>query len=259
MTRKGHKLDKFDAPQPARKAASTSPWAGYLRCDESGVDAGRAGRDMDDLPALEVCEGRRLVIQDSAHRARRRKSEDPNYTPPPPRIYKTPDAKREKAREYARQRRVRERKQAKTAPCTHCGTVVRITAKATYVEQVYCRAPDCRLAYARAYEARKRRERREAKAPCRYCGAERVRGRGDVAVPSCASDECARKAKSERQKARRAKPKPTKPEKPQRTSTCAHCGVVFGCIMSTARYCTPTCRYRHTTTYVPVTPSTDTL
>jgi hypothetical protein len=204
---------------------------------------------MDDLPALEVCEGRRLFLGDSVDMTRRPKGEDA------PRAYKTPEEKREKAREYAKQRRTRERKQAKTAPCACCGAVVRITAKATYVDQVFCRAPDCRRAYSRAYEARRRRDRRQTKATCRYCGAERVRGRGDVAVPACASEECARKAKTERQKARRA----AKPEKPQRTSTCVHCGVVFPCIMSTARYCTPTCRYRHTTNYVPVTPSTDTL
>lgn len=203
MTRKGHKLDKFDEPPTVRKPTSTSPWAGYLRCDECGVDAGKACRDMDDLPALEVCEGRRLFLGDSVDMTRRPKAEDA------PRIYKTPEEKRAKAREYARQRRTRERKQAQTAPCACCGATVRITAKATYVDQVFCRAPDCRRAYSRAYEARRRRDRRQTKATCRYCGAERVRGRGDVAVPACASEECARKAKTERQKARRAKPKPT--------------------------------------------------
>lgn len=236
MTRKGHHLDKIDNPAPIRKATTTNPWAGYLRCDECGADAGKVCRDMDDLPSIEVCEGRRLVIDDSAHRTRRGKSEDPNYTPPPPRIYKTPEAKREKARKYARQRRVRERKQAKTAPCTHCGTVVRITAKATYVDEVYCSAPDCRRAYGRAYDKRRRREK--AKAPCRYCGAERLRGPTSPPFPACTDADCKRQAKTDRQRVIRVK------KHRQRTATCVQCGTVFACIMSTALYCSPTCRYR---------------
>ena len=34
----------------------------YLRCDECGVDAGKACREMDQSEALEVCDGRRLKV-----------------------------------------------------------------------------------------------------------------------------------------------------------------------------------------------------
>jgi len=243
MTRKGHHLDLLENPKPIRKAATTSPWAGYLRCDECGVDAGKACRDMDDLPALEVCEGRRLFLGDSVDMTRRPKTEDA------PRVFKTPEEKRAKAREYAKQRRFRERKQAKTAPCACCGATVRITAKATYVEQVYCRATECRKAYRRAYEARRHRTRAKPKAPCCYCGAERMRGPSSLPFPACADAACKRRAKADNQRVARAA------KHTQRTSTCVHCGVVFPCIMPTARYCTPTCRYHAKQ----VTPSTDTL
>lgn len=140
-------------------------------------------------------------------------------------------------------------RQRKTVTCTHCHREAQRSGKTSVVGGVYCSAPTCRRAYNRAYEAHRRRSRRQTKATCAYCGAERVRGRGKASVPACASVECRRKAKSDRQKVRKAKP-----PKPQRTSTCQHCGVVFACIMSTAKYCGPTCRYRHTTTYQPVTP-----
>ena len=69
-------LDKMDPPSTYQRIIERGPWASYGRCDECGVDAGRACRDMNDREALEVCDERRLVINDSASRCRVRNVDD---------------------------------------------------------------------------------------------------------------------------------------------------------------------------------------
>ena len=77
--------DKLDPPSTYQRIIERGPWASYARCDECGADAGRACRDMDDREALEVCDGRRLVIRDSASRTRgsvRERQDDDDATVP---------------------------------------------------------------------------------------------------------------------------------------------------------------------------------
>jgi hypothetical protein len=168
MTRKGHKLDKFDAPPPVRKPTSTSPWAGYLRCDECGVDAGRACRDMDDLPALEVCEGR-VLVGEERKRTVKRDGPSSSYNA----RYK---------------RKVGQVGEPTYAPCMNCGEQHMLFGRAVAVGHGWCQAPACRAAYKK--HARKLGRTTSAcvgcGAPCRYktCGAPGCRRKWKALTPS---------------------------------------------------------------------------
>lgn len=139
MTRR-RTLDKLDPPTAYQRIIERGPWASYARCRECGVDAGKACRDEDDKEALEVCDGRRLAINDSADRTRRAKAERPA-----PKALKTPEGKGEP-----------KRRRGSMAPCSHCGTSIKVRANTVYAETIYCGAPDCRRAYRIAYEVRRR-------------------------------------------------------------------------------------------------------
>ncbi len=188
MTRKGHRLDKFDAPPPVRKPTSTSPWAGYLRCDECGVDAGKACRDMDDLPALEVCEGRRLFLGDSVDMTRRPKAEDAP-PPAPPKVRRPPEP----------------RKLPTYVACAHCHDPIKVTGIAAKKEQLYCSKRECRRAYDRARQLTRIGPLVQHR--CWWCGVHLSPvGRTRRAKrPVCDQKECIREAARQSDAERRAR------------------------------------------------------
>jgi hypothetical protein len=187
MTRKGHLLDHLDVAPPVRKPTTTSPWAGYLRCDECGADAGKVCRDMDDLPALEVCDGRRLFLGDSVDMTRRPKSDaTPSRRDAPPDT--KPQAKSRRERGLIGEPRY--------APCQHCGVSTRLWGRGCLTGRAWCSAAKCKAARNRACDARRRAI---VMAPCRYCGAPRHHGRKDALYPSCGAVRCRSKAKAERE------------------------------------------------------------
>ena len=155
MTRKGHHLDKIDEPAPIRKAKDTNPWAGYLRCDECGADAGKVCRDMDDLPSIEVCDGRGFR-RETKRRAVKRDGPSTSYN----------------ARYKRKTGQVGE---PTYAPCMHCGETHMLFGRAVAVGHGWCQKPACRAAY--KSHARKLGRTTSAcvgcGAPCRYktCGA----------------------------------------------------------------------------------------
>lgn len=132
----------------------------YLRCDECGVDAGKACRDDDDREALVVCDGRVLRVNDSADRCKTSRRDT---------IDERPQAKSRRARGILGQPTM--------APCEWCGTSTRLWGAAHATGKTWCAAPACQTHRKRAKWAR---ERAAAKAkttptphrtrPCVICG-----------------------------------------------------------------------------------------
>jgi hypothetical protein len=188
MTRKGHKLDKIDEPPPIRKATTTNPWAGYLRCDECGADAGKVCRDMDDLPSIEVCEGRRLFLGDSADMTRRPKGDQVPQVPAPPK----PPAPRKPPTYVA---------------CTNCHDPIKVTGIASKKDHLYCAKRECRRAYDREWQTTHIGPPVQHR--CWWCGIHLspVGRRREAKRPVCDNKECIRASSRQSEAERRERKK----------------------------------------------------
>ena len=173
-------------------------------CDECGVDAGKACRDMDDREALEVCDGRRLVIRDSAARCKPGR-EGPSRRDKPPRN----DSQ-------TRSRRARGvLQEPQYAPCQRCGVRTRLWGAAVETGRTWCSMPECRQARRSVKQARRAEAVKQARAAlretlpplaCWWCGvvlpANGRRLRPEY--PCCGDLACRRAIKRERQIRERA-------------------------------------------------------
>ena len=138
-----------------------SPFAHYAHCPECGAPAGTTCMGLDDKPAIEVCDGRELAIDDSV--ARTKAPRAPGTSP------------RTKAR----------RRHSEGVPvmvaCEHCATPVRLWGQGFVTGRAYCSTPACQQArrrheYARAQERAPRPACEQCGQPCppvarRWCGA----------------------------------------------------------------------------------------
>ena len=142
-------------------------WTHYLRCDECGVDPGKACRDDNDREALEVCDGRRLSVGDSADRLqedrRREREARPvrRAKPPPPPTH-------------------RAHAPAPTGPCRYCGTPTRLRGAAVRAGRSWCQADACQTDRRRQRTVESNTDRAPRKPssrphkvrPCVICGAD---------------------------------------------------------------------------------------
>lgn len=123
-------------------------WRHYLRCDECGVDAGKACRDDNDREALEVCDGRVLKVPGDVRPQSQRNV-------PSRRDAVVPDAVR-KSRGH------RSHVVAPTmVPCDYCGTPTRLWGAAHIAGKTWCAAPACQTVKKRAKWARERASAKE--------------------------------------------------------------------------------------------------
>ena len=129
----------------------SSPYAHYAHCDECGAPAGTCCMGPDDRPAIEVCDDRRLAIDDSAART------------------KAPRAPGTSSRTKARRRHgvgvpV-------MAPCEHCAAPVRLWGQGLAQGRGYCSTPVCQQARRRHQDARARAIAPPPPRPaCEQCG-----------------------------------------------------------------------------------------
>jgi len=149
--------DKLDPPSTYQRIIERGPWASYARCDECGVDAGKACRDMDDCEALEVCDGRRLSIDDSAARCRVAKHETETQRDKP---QPTPPAEPEPKPEP---------KGPPMGSCACCGVPVRLPYRGCIY--VSCKRPECATVVKRMrWQRDHSRYRNQDPVPCWWCG-----------------------------------------------------------------------------------------
>jgi hypothetical protein len=158
-------------------------WSNYARCDECGVDAGKACRDLDDREALEVCDGRRLVIDDSHARCRATRGQSRRDAPPDT----SPQARRRRARgllgapEYS--------------ACQHCGATVRLWGHSVLTGRAWCGELVCQRARQRASQARREgRPVERLTVPCCVCG-DPVPQRAGAEQQTCPSSSCRAEAR----------------------------------------------------------------
>jgi hypothetical protein len=171
-----------------------SPYAHYAPCPECGADAGTTCMGPDDLPAIEVCDGRELAINDSA--ARTKAPRAPGTSP------------RTKAR----------RRHSEGVPvmvaCEHCASPVRLWGMGMVTGVAWCSAPACRAAR-KSMQAQARWQRDLENRPevppvaCFWCHATIPGGgmRAKAARPICDAPECRRARKRELARETRAKVK----------------------------------------------------
>lgn len=193
--------DKLDPPSTYQRIIERGPWASYARCDECGVDAGRACRDMHDHEALEVCDDRKLEINDSAARCRVRLVDD-----------ERPEKSRRDRPPATDKKTKRRQAQGKTGlpvyvPCQHCGEPTRLWGAGTVSGRTWCAATPCRQAKGRDYRAQiKTRRQAQVEAetvPCHWCGTTLLRaGRDHAARPCCGDLICQSRIKYEARKER---------------------------------------------------------
>lgn len=145
--------DKALADVTYARIIERGPWANYARCDECGVDAGKACRDEHDHEALVVCDGRRLVIDDSAARCRVTRRD----APPSP------------LSRYRERRGITSPRQ--TVACQHCGEQCRTWGHSVATGIAWCSKGECQRARRRETDARKReRKRAPRERECVTCG-----------------------------------------------------------------------------------------
>lgn len=192
MTSKHGLLNKSFLEEPVKRIIERGPWANYARCDECGVDAGKACRDDDDLVAFEMCDGRRLVVVDAYAKCKAPKLGEPT-----------------------RRNHVSKKKTASPpvyVPCQHCGEPVRLWGQGLKVGKGWCSTVACykarkaeqsRLANARRREERLRNEEIESTKPrCYWCDARICRAL--TPKPSCTERACMRAKKREDMRTKRA-------------------------------------------------------
>lgn len=172
MTTKGHQWDKVLTEPTYKRIIERGPWASYARCDECGVDAGKACRDEHDRVATEVCDGRKA--RPSRSRLERGLLVDPVYV-----------------------------------PCQHCGVPTRLWGYAFDSGRTWCHADECRRHKYKTHHRERAARSAAITVPCSVCGvALPQRGRGVAAKdPCCGSDECVRAIKTRRRRARGVQPR----------------------------------------------------
>ena len=119
----------------------TTAWSNYARCDECGVDAGKACRDEHDHEALEVCDGRELVIDDKVSRLESRRET--------PRASTRRDRPPSTTADTLYRRRTGRSGEPQYAPCQHCGALTRLWGAAVETGHTWCSKPDCKHAHKR--------------------------------------------------------------------------------------------------------------
>ena len=128
-----------------------TPFSPYARCEDCGAPAGTTCMGLDDRPAIEVCDGRELAINDSV--ARTKAPRAPGTSP------------------RTRARRRHSEGVPVMVPCEHCTAPVRLWGMGMVTGVAWCSTPTCRAAR-KAAQARAHRERRRAsQPPCERCGA----------------------------------------------------------------------------------------
>jgi len=192
-------LDKALAEPTYKRIIERGPWAHYAKCWECGAEAGNCCVGDDGKEALDVCDGRVLVIDDSASRCRVGKHERETRRDRPPRN----DSQ-------TRSRRARGvLQEPQYAPCQRCGARTRLWGAAVETGHTWCRQAACRKARRDAREARRVEARRQARAAllpavrCHWCGVVlepigRRRGR-----PCCGAVVCRRGIEREKAAERR--------------------------------------------------------
>ena len=164
----------------------------YLRCDECGVDPGKACRDDDDREALEVCDGRRLDVPKGpliqSHRG----------------LGRTPERMAELA---SRRATIDQRPQAVSrrargilatpvmVPCICCGTQTRLWGAAVAAGRTWCSAPECQRHKGRERNARGNAGRPVPPTPpplaCHWCSSPVPRaGRDPTERACCGATAC---------------------------------------------------------------------
>lgn len=138
----------------------------YARCEECGAEPGAECMGIDNKPATDVCDGRVLVINDSAQRTR---------NPGSRRDVVVPDAVRRARGHRSHIAPI------VMAPCDYCGAATRLWGAANVTGKTWCVDPKCQAAKKRAQWARDRasaRARRLASPrvdrQCGCCGADFV-------------------------------------------------------------------------------------
>jgi hypothetical protein len=197
MTSKNGLLNKSFLEEPIQRIIERGPWANYARCDECGVDAGKACRDDDDCVALEVCDGRRLVVVDAYAKCKTLK----------------PGAQTQRDHVSTRDRG----STPVYVPCEHCGASVRLWGQGIVVGRGWCSAEACYKAR-KAEAGRKSQALRRARDRDRRRAAELVSGikatavhcwwcqaaldffPRDTARPCCREVDCRRARARERQR-----------------------------------------------------------
>jgi len=192
-------LSKSFIEEPVARIIERGPWANYARCNECGVDAGKACRDEDDKEALEVCDGRRLVVVDAYQKCKA-------YKP---------------GREKTQRHNVAKRKGASPpiyVPCEHCGQSVRLWGQGIVQGKGWCSTMACYRARKSAQSKVQYKKKAELKtaeivahlkdvAPtCNWCGA-MISWRRTSPLHCCTDVACRRFRSREMQRRRRAKAK----------------------------------------------------
>lgn len=190
-------LDKALAEPTIKRIIERGPWANYNKCWECGAEAGDCCVGDDGKEALEVCDGRRLVIDDSAARL----DEDRTRARSAARATRR-DAEPSQTRDMVYRRRTGRVGEPQYAPCQCCGDLTRLWGRAVEEERTWCSKAECRADHKRVRKNAQRARQRERKAknavPCWWCGAA-VQVHGEQAIakrPCCGSVECARKINS---------------------------------------------------------------
>lgn len=196
-------LDKALAEPTYQRIIERGPWANYAKCWECGAEAGNCCVGDDGKEALEVCDGRVLVIDDSA--ARCRPDAPPSRRDRPPR-----DDSQTRSR---RARGILQEPQY--APCQSCGARTRLWGAAVETGHTWCRLAACRKARRDEREARRVEARRALRAQvraalpplaCWWCGAhlESTGRRLRPEHPCCGDHACQLAIKRDRQIKERA-------------------------------------------------------
>lgn len=204
-------LDKLDPPSTYQRIIERGPWASYARCDECGVDAGRACRDMDDREALEVCDGRRLEVDDSASRTRLTRSE---------RGVSRRDAPPDMSRRAKLRRARRQVGEPEYSACQCCGVRVRLWSHGVASGRAYCGETTCQNARKRHERARRAgRPLDRPTVPCCVCG-DPVPQRSGAAQQTCPSTACRGESRRRAERVRAGLDPDSRPLVP-----CSGCGV----------------------------------
>lgn len=153
-------------------------WSRYGKCWECGAEAGSKCVDDDNEEAVEVCDGRRLVIDDSAARTKAPKGKPGRCQHCRTLVYGRlwcPAERCQKARQSAKNAAayLKRRGPLPTSPCDWCGVAVPLDDRRT--ERIHCGATECKAQHRRAVDAaRKARKRAEGAIPpqarpCEVC------------------------------------------------------------------------------------------
>jgi hypothetical protein len=196
--------DKALADVTYARIIERGPWVSYAKCWECGAEASACCVGDDGKEALVVCDGRELVIDDSAARCRAPKGPTRRDAPPDRR----PQAESRRARGVLAE--------PTYAPCQSCGARTRLWGAAVETGRTWCRLAPCRKARRDARDARRvaavqalRAEIRAALPPlvCWWCGVhlETPGRRLRPEYPCCGDPACRKAIKRDRQiKARAA-------------------------------------------------------